>query len=268
MKKIFAVFLFICLILFFSFPSHANNNEETKLEDFLKISLDENRDKIIAAFSGKEDMIQDVSYNQLDVIDLENAFRITVSEALLITTYYESNDISSVKSDLVQWKIPLLKDDEPSGIVTLVEKNGDIQMVGISNGGRLLSTMPTYQSIAKSLDSFGITVEQIKDIDYIYSYVYKTLIVSVRCEDENYILPYGNNASDFRQGDVYTEKEFMQLLYNTYDESQIIPNTSGGIPLRVNTPSVNWSPIIATSFCSVGFLALCILYHNKWKAQR
>lgn len=79
-----------------------------------------------------ENLIQE--HGLAGTYDINDAYRVTMTESLLLTILNDGKDFKDVISDVVQWKLPIVTAAGKSELLVFLEEDGVISYSGKSSG--------------------------------------------------------------------------------------------------------------------------------------
>lgn len=203
--------------------------------------------------------------------DFDRAFRMQYVEEYMIVEYFKQNKNFDkiIDADAVEWYVPYVASDGEIGVGVYVQNNGKYEWEYsiVEKREKILPEEETLISIVKQNIDATNTIQEIK---YLCSFLYKMNMVYIKCDKEEYIIPYAYNLDmlnaeagkvKLANGKLYTTEEFMGTMNTLFDEKksmrQKIPEdmTGGGIVYRKDYTPV----IVIAAVCSAIMIAILVV---------
>lgn len=177
----------------------------------------------------------DVS-NNVRSYDINNAYRVTMMEPLLLTILNDGQEFKNTLTDVIQWKVPIITDEGEPGLVFLLEKEGELSYIGKHTGETTKVWHISMNGIREAVRDAAEFDGKIYSIQIAHSYVYNTAFVYMDGEKNDYIILYSlySKETGLENGKVYILSEFTKEFNKCFDEKVMIDNPShnGGVPFR------------------------------------
>lgn len=199
--------------------------------------------------------------------DVENAYRVSLLEPLLVTSVKEGGSFQSAITNQVQWKIPCVNNKEERGLVFLTEENGVLNYVGHAIGEASVRSYITDEMILSAVEQSEIKKEEITSMQIAYSPIYYTTFVYITTKEEEYLIPYSGYAEEVKinNGEVYRVSRLMKLWNRCFDEKKIIeaPGSYGGVPFR---QTFHKPFVLCITAAAISVIMLLVLFF--WERRR
>lgn len=205
-----------------------------------------------------ENLIQE--HGLAGTYDINDAYRVSMTESLLLTILNDGKDFKDVITEVVQWKLPIVTAAGKSELLVFLEEDGVISYSGKSSGETTNIWQITTEGIREAVRNASAFDGEIDAIQIVHSYLYNTAFVYMDGANSDYLIPYGVHAekTGLENGKVYTVSEVLEKFNKCFDETHMIENTShnGGVSFKTAT-------VIAILVVVV--VVLIWLYHVKKK---
>lgn len=203
-----------------------------------------------------ENLIQE--HGVAGTYDINDAYRVTMTESLLLTILNDGKDFKDVISDVVQWKLPIVTAAGKPEMLVFLEEDGVISYSGKSSGETTNIWQITTEGIREAVRNATAFDGEIDAIQIVHSYLYNTAFVYMDGANSDYLIPYGVHAekTGLENGKVYTVSEVIEKFNKCFDEKSVMENPSynGGVSFK--TATVIAIPVV---------VVLVWLYHVKKK---
>lgn len=276
-----AVMVFISIIVF-CLPINAVESNLNGIEQLIK---EEN--ELCSAYTSQiEDIMQSLVrekelHNNLSTkdlrgapdtvatFDISNAYRVYKMESLFLTKLNQTGSFEDTLTNEVQWKVPVVTQKGESGLVTLLEDNGNLSWaateVGESSEIFYVNDVKIKNAVQKAVELKG----DFEDIKIAHSYRYYTTFVYLTGAQEEYLIPFSCYSEEIgiQNGELYTVTEIQNKFNNCFDEKSFIENgdRNGGLPFKKRTSDLKVRIGLCCFFGIVTTLIFIMI--NKKKAQ-
>lgn len=205
-----------------------------------------------------ENLIQE--HGLAGIYDINDAYRVTMTGSLFLTTLNDSKAFKDVISDVVQWKLPIVTAAGKPEMLVFLEEDGVISYIGKFSGETTSIWQITAEGIREAVRNASAFDGEIEAIQIVHSYLYNTAFVYMDGANSDYLIPYGVHAekTGLENGKVYTVSEVIEKFNKCFDEKSMMENPSynGGVSFK--TATVIAIPVVVV-------VVLVWLYHVKKK---
>ena len=198
--------------------------------------------------------------------DLSNAYRIYKIESFFLTELNQKGSFEETLTDEIQWKVPIVTQKGESGLVTLLEDDGELSWVatevGESSETLYVSDVKIKNAVEQAMEVKG----DFNDIKIAHSYMYYTTFVYLSSDQEEYLIPFSCYSEEIgiNNGELYTVAEIQKKFNNCFDEESMSENGdfNGGTPFK--KPTYHFETAIVTlSFIGVVMVLIFIMKRKK-----
>lgn len=160
--------------------------------------------------------------------DINDAYRVTMTESLLLTILNDGKDFKDVIADVVQWKLPIVTAAGKPEMLVFLEEDGVISYSGKSSGKTTNIWQITTEGIREAVRNAPVFDGEIDSIQIVHSYLYNTAFVYLDGANSDYLIPYGVHAeeTELENGTVYTVSEVIEKFNKCFDEKSMMENPS------------------------------------------
>lgn len=151
---------------------------------------------------------------------IKKAYTDILTKEMMIKSYSEWKNFESMKTDEIEWIIPIENEAGKKGYAVLVPEGYDFvlsEVVLDEDSPRLEIDVDEVVAIAKGNSDGGIT-----DCGVYYSKLYETSLVYWNDAQGLYVVPYSNisNKCKIKNGDLYKLSDYMTQMNKVFDENR------------------------------------------------
>ncbi len=169
--------------------------------------------------------------------DLDNAYVvIPMNVYLMISSYRKGVTLEEMASDKKQLIVPVTSEANRHGYVTFECFGKGLSYLGMSmsNNTEKASGPLDMSKLMESVNEKGCDWD---DVSIYRNDLYHLYVISVETDNGRYMTAtYGGTYKmdgEMEAYKLYSEEKFWEIMYTTYDESAIKPDSDGGgVPLR------------------------------------
>lgn len=179
-------------------------NSSQKLITAMEKGLEgkENRNKKIAKYS------------------IKKAYTEILTKEMLIKSYSEWKNFESMKTDQIQWIIPVENEAGDKGYAILVPQGYEFELKDVildEDSARLELDVDEVAAIVK-----GNSDGKVTDCGVYYSELYETSLVFWNDASGLFVVPYSDiaNKCKIKNGDIYSLSDYMTQMNKVFDENR------------------------------------------------
>ena len=249
----------------------ANNNNLIMVEHL----IEEMEQRNTSYYSQIENImleLSDVENSQgmIDAVesyDINGAYRVAMTESLLLTFLNEGNELKEAANGVIQWKVPIITTEGKQGLVVLLEEDGKLSYIGMSVGDNTETWQINNASIRDAVNNATEFDGEIDSIQILHSYLYNTSFVYLDGEKSDYVILYSaySKETGLENEKVYPVSVVLEQFNKCFDENILIehPDSNLGVPFRTSSHSIEKMIFGFAVFAVSGFVVLLFLYKRK-----
>ena len=219
--KIKWLLLCTCMIIFSaSFAVMADETDYvTEYKNNMTTLRANNSQKLITALEkGLDDDFE--KEKNVAKYSIKKAYTDIITEEKLISSYQKIKNFDGIKTDEMEWIVPIENNNGKKGYAILVPKGFDFELADIvldEDSPRLDIDVEEVAAIVK-----GNANGKVLDCGVLYSKLYQTSLVYWNDVEGFYVVPYSDISSKCKtkNGDIYSLGEYINQLNKTFDESR------------------------------------------------
>lgn len=151
---------------------------------------------------------------------IKKAYTDILTKEMMIKSYSEWKNFESMKTDDIEWIVPIENEAGKKGYAILVPEGYDFVLTDVildEESPRLEIDVDEVAAIAKGNSDGGIT-----DCGVYYSKLYETALVYWNDAQGLFVVPYSNipNKCKIKNGDIYTLSDYMTQMNKVFDENR------------------------------------------------
>lgn len=181
-------------------------------------------------------------HNDTDIVktyDLSNAYRVYITESLFLTELNKTGSFEKALTDKIQWKVPIVTQEDNLGLVTLNENDGVLSWSANEVGESSQIFYITDKKIKTAVQNATKITGDLNDMKIAHSYMYYTTFVYLKNSKEEYLIPFSCYPDEIgiNNGELYTVSEIQSKFNKCFDEEKLIENgdANSGLPFRKHT---------------------------------
>lgn len=227
--------------------------------------------------AGLQEAVKEQAAGKKNSISLKEAYRVKLLENFWLTGYLEGGELADHVSGKIQWKVPYQQHNGEAGIMTFALREHAYVRLGESSGEKQEQIPAPKKEIARIIAKAGITSEDIVKVEYYYSQMYSLVLVDIKTNAGEFIIPYAefpekmkstDQGEQILNGQIYEISDFMNEMNQIFDEEylQNHPEEVTGMYYRRDT-TLKWIFVICgvVLFAIVGIGIYCRMTEVKLK---
>ncbi|MBR6896990.1 MAG: hypothetical protein IKN24_02355 [Lachnospiraceae bacterium] len=164
--------------------------------------------------------------------DLDKAYvAVPMQQYKMITFYRNGGTLEEMASERKQLIVPVTSEEGRPGYITFDCFGKHLTYLGMSMSYDT-DIASGLVDMARLLEVAGSDGRNVKDVDIYKNELYHLYIISVETDEGRLMTATYGGKHDMEAYKLYTEEEFWSLMYATYDEDGMDPDSDGGVPLR------------------------------------
>lgn len=201
-----------------------NLSELQKLEERLTVENE------ASERAGLQEAVKEQADGKKNSVSLQKAYRVKLLENFWLTEYLKGSDLADHVSGKIQWKVPYQQDNGEAGIMTFALREHAYVRLGESSGEKQEQIPAPKKEIARIIAKAGITSEDIVKVEYYYSQMYSLVLVDIKTNAGEFIIPYAefpekmksiDQRKQITNGEVYKISDFMKEMNQIFDEEYL-----------------------------------------------
>lgn len=232
--SVLSVFITVSVItVSLCLPISAAKNSSHGVDELIK---DKN-----SSYSAYMPQIETILDKETDIktYDLSGAYRVYITESLFLTELNKTGSFEKTLTDKIQWKVPVVTQEDNLGLVTLNENDGVLSWSANEVGESSQNFYITDEKIKTAVQNATKITGDLDDMKIAHSYMYYTTFVYLKNSQDEYLIPFSCYPDEIgiKNGEVYTVGEIQKKFNKCFDEENLIENgdANSGLPFRKQT---------------------------------
>ena len=221
LKHLIVVFASLICIMIFSAMAYADDSEDyvTVYKNSMATLRMNSSQKLITAM--EKGLAEGANReNKIAKYSIKKAYTNVLTKEMMIKSYSEWKNFESMKTDQMEWVIPIENEAGKKGYAILVPEGYDYQLSEVvidEDSARLDIDVDEVTAIVKGNTDGGVT-----DCGVYYSKLYKTALVYWNDYSGLYVVPYSDISGKckIKNGDIYTLSDYMTQMNKVFDENR------------------------------------------------
>lgn len=221
LKHLIVVFASLICIMIFSATAYADDSEDyvTVYKNSMATLRMNSSQKLITAM--EKGLAEGANReNKIAKYSIKKAYTNVLTKEMMIKSYSEWKNFESMKTDQMEWVIPIENEAGKKGYAILVPEGYDYQLSEVvidEDSARLDIDVDEVTAIVKGNTDGGVT-----DCGVYYSKLYKTALVYWNDYSGLYVVPYSDISGKckIKNGDIYTLSDYMTQMNKVFDENR------------------------------------------------
>lgn len=294
MKKLLLLLLALTIMFNGNKTVSANDTTEQQIEKVLenkerleksdlhkvKIALKKYLKKAQGAREETETLSGEESCLGYEQYQYDKAYAVYPLEMYMITEYQKQNkNFDKLIADQREWRVPYKTADGKRGVAYLAETGDSFEMMSETDDEQGKETWPEEEKIISVVEKNLGANNKIKQIKYVYNFLYALEMVYIKCDNGNYIIPYAENLEminaeaqkiKLENGRCYTVDQFMEIMNTLFDESIVMnmKDDEVGEALPYRQTHITKYVVIGSIFAGVAVLLLAIFSRFLYSKKR